>query len=62
MKMNLTNVEESVNLDSFEKNGEWEIYKTKAVRNEIKTSSAKEKFVLFVLTSLEIVDNFSKSL
>ena len=33
-KMNLTNSSEAINLDSYKTNGEWEIYKTEAQRNE----------------------------
>lgn len=34
-KMNLSNMADAVNLDSFELNGEWEIYRTLATRNEL---------------------------
>jgi len=45
-KMNLTNVGVIVNLDSFELNGEWEIYKTLAKRNEqpVYNSNSKHMF------------------
>lgn len=33
-KMNLTNIDSVVNLDSYEQNGEWEIQSTEAVRDE----------------------------
>ena len=33
-KMNLTNSEENINIDSYENNGEWEIFHTSVKRNE----------------------------
>ena len=32
-KMNITNMDDTLNVDGFEENGEWEIYKTSAVRH-----------------------------
>ena len=32
--MNLTNIADKVNMDSYEENGEWEIYRTEVIRGE----------------------------
>ncbi len=31
--MNITNMADVINIDDYEKNGEWEIYKTTAIRD-----------------------------
>ncbi len=44
-KMNLSNIGDVVNTDSFEKNGEWEIFKTKSQRKEFSFACCpKERF------------------
>ena len=43
-KMNLSNEIDVVNMDSFESNGEWEIYRTRAVRNEISFANPLDRF------------------
>lgn len=52
-KMNLTSKEDSVNMDSFESNGEWDIYRTKAVRGEVSMANpddlyAKVEFHIYI--------------
>ncbi|ESN99178.1 hypothetical protein HELRODRAFT_66967, partial [Helobdella robusta] len=42
-KMNLTNSIDKVNLESLERNGEWDIFRTVALRREVNTTTSNER-------------------